>query len=243
MPKLESYSRALSYSYAPGLFATLEALRAAPDRVQRVLVHSGLVRNENTARLESLCNQYGIRIESADHLLRKISGKENCYAAAVFSKFRCVPEAGNCHVVLHHPSDMGNLGTILRTCLGFGIRDVIVIEPCADLFDPRVVRASMGALFSVRPAFYDSFDAYLSQFPDHSAVPFMLDGSRRLEESVGAVQRPWSLIFGNEASGLPGEFRDIGIPTRIAHSHEIDSLNLASAVSIALYAFTGDRAF
>ncbi len=241
MPKLETYSRALTYSYAPGLFPTLEALRAAPERVQRVLVHTGLVRNENSLRLEDLCTRHGIRIENADHLLRKISGKENCYAAAVFSKYRCTPDPGACHVVLHDPSDMGNLGTILRTCLGFGIRDVIVIEPCADLFDPRVVRASMGSLFSMRPAFYDSFDAYQSQYPDHSIVPFMLDGSRTLEESVGTVSLPWSLVFGNEGSGLPAEFQGIGTPTRIVHSHEIDSLNLAAAVSIALYAFSVGR--
>lgn len=48
------------------------------------------------------------------------------------------------HVVLHNPSDVGNVGTILRSALGFGFRDVAIIRPGVDPFDPRVLRASMA---------------------------------------------------------------------------------------------------
>ena len=54
---------------------------------------------------------------------------------------------------------------------------------------------------------------------------------------------PFSLIFGNEASGLPDAFAEMGVSTLIPHSGKIDSLNLAIAAGIGMYAFTQkDRA-
>ena len=55
---------------------------------------------------------------------------------------------------------MGNMGTIIRTCVGFGIKNLAVIEPAVDIFNPKVVRASMGAVFHVNICRYDSFDTY-----------------------------------------------------------------------------------
>lgn len=62
--------------------------------------------------------------------------------------------------MLHHPSDSGNLGTILRTALGFGLKNIAIIRPAVDSDDPRVVRASMGAAFSLNIRHFDSFEQY-----------------------------------------------------------------------------------
>jgi TrmH family RNA methyltransferase len=67
----------------------------------------------------------------------------------------------------------------------------------------------------------------------------MLDGSTRLQETK--IEVPYSLIFGNEATGLPEAFADIGQPVRIEHTDNIDSLNLPIAASIALYAAAGPK--
>ena len=124
--------------------------------------------------------------------------------AAVFSKFEDALVQGAPHVVLHHPSDQGNVGTILRTALGFGVEDVALIRPCVDVFDPRVVRSSMGSLFSLRVKVYEDFDAYLAEHPDRMLYPFMLDGSRSLPDVLAEpVPNAWTLVFGNEGSGLP----------------------------------------
>ena len=61
----------------------------------------------------------------------------------------------------------------------------------------------------------------------------MLDGSVRLQETK--IEAPFSLIMGNEATGLPAEFSRIGTPVRIEHSGAIDSLNITIAASIGLY--------
>lgn len=106
------------------------------------------------------------------------------------------------HVVLHHVSDGGNLGTVIRTCLGFGIQDLAIIRPAVDFFDPHVLRASMGAAFRVRLARYGSFEAYRNQFSGHALYPFMLDAAVPLEEAAATRRLPYALIFGNEGAAF-----------------------------------------
>ncbi|MFR3405886.1 MAG: TrmH family RNA methyltransferase [Christensenellales bacterium] len=102
----------------------------------------------------------------------------------------------------------------------------------------RVVRASMGAAFSLNVRHFDSFEQYRAQYPLRRLFPFMLTGAVPLDEAVQKVDGPFSLVFGNEASGLPDEFAQIGVSTLIPHSQQIDSLNLAIAAGIGMYAFT-----
>ncbi|MBQ8081255.1 MAG: TrmH family RNA methyltransferase [Clostridia bacterium] len=237
MPSLAPYTRALDYSYAPGIFPSMEAVRKSPELVRRLLIGSRTEGSEGVARLRALCEERGIRVETADKALARLSGKGNCFAAAVFEKRMLPPAMDAPHIVLHHPSDAGNLGTILRTALGFGFLSVAVIRPCADAFDPHVVRASMGACFSLRISEYETFEEYRAAYPGHMLYPFMLDGSVRLGEVSPAQSKPFALIFGNEGSGLPAEFAEMGQAVRIPHSDGIDSLNLSVAAAIGMYHF------
>lgn len=241
MPSLEAYKRDLDYSYAPGLFPSLEAMTKAPELVRRLLISARGRDSEGVKKLIALAESRGIRVEEADRALNRISGKENCFAAAVFEKRPGTLEKQADHVVLHHISDQGNLGTILRTALGFGYNDIAVIRPAADAYDPKVVRASMGAIFSLRVREYEDYESYRLSYPDHAAYPFMLDGSVQLDGAAAAAERPCALIFGNEGAGLPPEFQKIGQPVRIPISCEIDSLNLAVAAAIGMYQFKTDR--
>ena len=237
MASLEAYRRQLPYSYAPGLFPTLEALTKAPEQVTRVLISSRAQESEALSRIRQLCAQHGIRTEAADRVLQRLSQKANCFAATVFHKTPVALKAQARHLVLHNPMDKGNVGTLLRTALGFGFVDVAVILPAADLYDPHVVRASMGAIFSLRVREYDDFDAYRADYPAHHLYPFMLEGAVSPETAARGATLPWALVMGNEGSGLPHAFAQLGTPVRIQHSDKIDSLNLAIAASIGMYVF------
>ena len=243
MARLESYDKLLDYSYAPGIFPATECLKNAPERCLRLLLSSASEKSEGAQHLRAQAEALGVRTEIADRALERISKKENCFAAMVYRKAEGVFDADSPHIVLHHPSDSGNMGTILRTALGFGLRNVAVIRPAVDSDDPRVTRASMGAAFSLGVRHFDSFEAYREEFPDRQLFPFMLTGAVPLQEAVARVAGPFSLIFGNEASGLPDAFAQLGVSTLIPHSGKIDSLNLAIAAGIGMYAFTQkDRA-
>ena len=126
----------------------------------------------------------------------------------------------------------------MRSLLGFGVRDVALIRPCVDVFDPHVLRASMGAFFKLRVRTYDNFDDYRAEHPERPLYPFMLDGARPLDDVAREAKAPFSLVFGNEQTGLPPRFAQLGQSVLIPQSKEIDSLNLAVAVSIGTYVFT-----
>ncbi|MBQ6383180.1 MAG: TrmH family RNA methyltransferase [Clostridia bacterium] len=238
MPSLTGYKSDLDYSYAPGIFPAMECLLHRPDRVRRVLVHSSAAGREGVDRLTALAEKIGVRVEEADRALARISGKENCFAAAVFEKFSDALDPEKPHILLHHPGDSGNAGTILRTALGFGVEDAAMIRPCVDPFDPRTVRASMGSLFQLRLRVYDSTEEYLAEAGERDLYPFMLDASVPLAEILkNPVRRRRTLIFGNEGRGLPPEFAKLGQPVRIESNDRIDSLNLGVAAAIGLYAF------
>ena len=216
----------------------MECLMHRPERVRRVLVHSSAAGREGVDRLTALAREIDVRVEEADRALARISGKENCYAAAVFEKFSDRLDPDKPHVLLHHPGDSGNVGTILRTALGFGVEDAAMIRPCVDLFDPRTVRASMGSLFQLRLRVYDRMEDYLEEAGERDLYPFMLDASVPLEEALRKpVRKRRTLIFGNEGRGLPPEFARLGQPVRIPSNDRIDSLNLGVAAAIGIYAF------
>ena len=241
MPSLEPYRNELDYSYAPGIFPAMECLLHRPESVRRLLVHSVAAGRDGIEKLTALAETHRIRIEEADRVLARISGKENCWAAAVFSKFSDTLQSECPHVVLHCPGDSGNVGTILRTALGFGIEDVALIRPCVDVFDPRTVRASMGSLFRLRVHVYDSFAEYRNTFSGRALYPFMLDASVPMGE-IKEVPYVYSLIFGNEGSGLPAEFAAMGQAVRIESNDKVDSLNLAIAAGIGIYHFASKGA-
>ena len=238
MPKLESYNKKLDYSYALGIFPAMMLLEARPEKAQRLLLHPNGLGSEGVEKLRTRCAELGVREEMAERVLKRESKKDNCFAALVFEKFDSDLDPAANHAVLCQISDNGNLGTALRSLLGFGIRDVALIRPCVDVFEPHTLRASMGAFYKMRVHTYDNFEQYRALYPERQLYPFMLDGAKTLSEVSAQPKTPYSLVFGNEASGLPAHFATLGQSVFIPQSDEIDSLNLAVAVSVGAYAFT-----
>ena len=241
MPKLEPYSRKLPYSYALGLYPSLSLIDRRPELAQRLLLAPEGLSNDGVEKLRARCRELDIREEIAERVLRRESRKDNCYAAVVFEKREDDPDPARNHAVLCQISDAGNLGTALRSLIAFGFEDVALVRPCVDAFDPHAVRASMGALFHLRVRTFDRFGDYRALYPDRALYPFMLDGARPLSEVARGAVPPYSLIFGNEQSGLPPEFQSLGQSVFIPQSDSIDSLNLAVAVSVGAYAFSQRR--
>ena len=242
MPKLEPYSKHLDYSYCLGLYPSLTLLDVRPETVQRLLLSENGVGNEGVEKLRARCAELGIREEIADKVLRRESGKDNCFAALVFKKYDCRLNGDKPHAVFCRISDLGNLGTASRAAVGFGYKDLAVVRPCVDVFDPHVLRSSMGAIFRLNLHVYDRFGDYMDEFPGREMYPFMLDGAKDLNTVASKAGKKHTLIFGNEASGLEPVFAAYGQSVKIPQSDEIDSLNLAVAASIAMYTFKNTKA-
>ncbi|MCK9368857.1 TrmH family RNA methyltransferase [Candidatus Dojkabacteria bacterium] len=128
---------------------------------------------------------------------------------------------------------MGNIGTIIRTMSGFGINDLALIRPAADIFDPMIVRSAMGALFQTRFMYFDSFEKYFEMYKEHNKYMLMLKGAKEIEKVQ--FKKPYSLVMGNESSGLPEQYAKFGETVFIPHLKTIDSLNLSIATAISIY--------
>ncbi len=216
-----------------GITLTFELLYQRPDQVVHIYIHSSFVKSEVYDKLIALCHKNHVEYSVNDKIFNILSNKENCFVIGKFNKYGMKIKCGINHLVLVNPSNAGNLGTILRSCLGFGIKNVAIVRPAVDIFDPKVIRASMGAFFGMEIQYFDNISDYMKLNPGNSLYPFMLNASGSLK-NVAFVE-PYSLIFGNEATGLPEAFHEIGTSVVIRHSNAIDSLNLPIAVSIALY--------
>lgn len=235
MEAVKPYKKGADYSYTLGAFPTYELITGKKEKVRSVYVHSQYTDKEN---ILNTCKAHNIPVLTDDKLFHKISDKENCYVIGVFDKYEDTLREDTSHIVLVNPSNMGNLGTILRTALGLGIKDLALITPCADVFNPKVIRASMGALFRLRVQMFDSFEEYRSKYGKQEVFTFMLNGENTLEIQNCPRTELFSLVFGNEATGLDDSYLQAGTSVCIPQSPEVDSLNITIAVGIGAFLFT-----
>jgi RNA methyltransferase, TrmH family len=233
MTTLKPYRKDLDYSYTTGVFPTLELLAHRPEAVIRVLVSSRGEANEGVAKIRALCAERGIPVVAADRQVDRLAGNEKSYVIGAFHKYAAPLDPSANHVLLVNPSDAGNLGTIVRTMLGFDVTNLAIVTPAVDLFAPRTLRAAMGATFQLSFEHFDGIDAYRASFDRH-LYPLMTDGVVDLPQAV--FHPPYTLAFGPEGAGLGPEYHALGTSIRIPQSGYVDSLNLGVSVGIALYA-------
>lgn len=136
--------------------------------------------------------------------------------------------------------DPGNLGTIVRLADWFGIEHIVCSKDTADVFNPKVVQATMGALAHVK-VYYTDLTAYLTNCKEQ-AVPVygtFLDGENVYERTLtfqGIV------LMGNEGNGIRPEIRELVserlyIPNYPSYRETAESLNVAIATAVVCAEF------
>ena len=144
------------------------------------------------------------------------------------SEFR-MPE-GNA-LLLDGVSDPGNLGTIFRTAAACGFCDIYLLDT-ADIYSPKVVRATLGGLFKVRATEVNLDEAISLMRCTQSAVLDM-DGSNILTDKAVS---PVLFVAGNEAHGVRDELRKEAKKVySLPMKNDIESLNVAVATAVAMY--------
>ena len=229
---VKHYRKEDDNSYALGATLTIELLKCRPEIVNAVYYHSQC---KDIVPYQTLCAKHNIPFIQSDKAFNILSQKENCFVLADFRKQSFDLKPASNHLLLVNPSNAGNLGTILRSAAAFGINDIAIVSPAVDVYDPKTVRSSMGALFHLNVKYFDSLAAYQSEAGKRNYYPFMLKATETLK--TVKPQFPCSLVFGNEATGLDDSYLSLGTPVIIRHTDNVDSLNLPIAVSIALYQF------
>lgn len=231
--KIKLYKKEYDYSYIMGTSPTIELIKTRPDIVETVFIHSKF---NDSPLLHDLCGN-NIKIIYDDKTFTRLNIPDNNYVIGVFRKDHSPITHDRPHVLLVNPSDMGNLGSIIRTITGFGYSDLAVITPAADIFNPKTIRASMGAIFKINYQLFSDIHEYINTFKNHNLYPFMLDSDMILSFDNCPADSMCTLVFGNESSGLPDEYKTLGTGFRIPQSPAVDSLNLSVAVGIGTFIF------
>lgn len=137
-------------------------------------------------------------------------------------------------VLLEGIKDVGNLGTILRTSTAFNIDAIILYGDCADIYNPKCVRASVGNLCKT-PVFeffnVSELKKYFNKFERVATLP-------RSKNLLGEFicKPPVLVMFGSEADGLSNELIDFATNSvKIEMSEKAESLNLSVSCGILLY--------
>ncbi len=186
----------------------IEALYSTSDE----FLHHSFSRKINTSQLERISN-----FSKANEALAlvKIPRAKN-------------PQKEETSIILEDINDPGNLGTIIRTANWFGINQIICTQSSVDCFNPKVVSATMGAIFRTN-VFYADIEKFISEshLPSYGAL---LEG-----ESLSTInfQKPCHLVFGSESHGLSTKIIDLlDTKVTISGTGASESLNLGIAVGI-----------
>jgi TrmH family RNA methyltransferase len=163
--------------------------------------------------------------------------------AATFTLFEMTldelqPTGDKLVVVLDRLQDPGNVGTLIRTADAVEAAAVVLIEPCADPFDPKTVRGSMGSLFNVPLVRTEDVPTLFDWLHERGLRPVGADAHQGEVWGQGLWQGGVALILGNEARGLSQDVcGHIENWARLPIIGKAESLNVAVAGGVLMYAW------
>ncbi len=138
-------------------------------------------------------------------------------------------------LLLDRVSNPGNMGTIIRSAVAFGIQTIVLSEGCVSIYNPKVVRATEGLLFHINIVERDLKDAILElKNRDYKIYSTNVEHGRPLKNTKFGEKT--AIIMGSEGSGVDAEIENLSDELLyIPMSETCESLNVGVATSIILY--------
>lgn len=180
-----------------------------------------------------------------EHDLERISFLKTPNKAVALAKLPdneqiATPDLNGLNIALDNIQDPGNLGTIVRTAAWFGIKNVFCSSDTVDVYNPKVVQSTMGAIFKVNVVYCDL--AELAATARKTNV--QLFGTRLDGENLYATNLPKNaiVVMGNESKGLSAEISalmdsNLKIPSYAPPTADMESLNVSVATAIVCAEF------
>ena len=142
-------------------------------------------------------------------------------------------------LVLDSIQDPGNMGTIIRSSVAFGIDTIVINEKCADIYSDKVIRASQGMIFSVN-IIKENLEEFIKKIrKTHKIFATKVDGGKPIKD-IEKIEN-FVIIMGSEGTGVSKNLLDLADEyLYIPMNKKCESLNVAVAASIILYNFGGD---
>lgn len=216
--------------HAPGRIVDLYATRTAAGRYASDIIDPAL--------------QAGVFVhEASDEVLAAMADSESPQGTiavvtdTVTELATVLAGAPRLLVFLTNVRDPGNLGTVIRAADAMGADAVLISESSVDVTSPKVVRSTAGSLFHLPVVRGLPIEATLRALRDSGVRTLAADGHGEVLLPEVDLRTPHAWVMGNEAWGLPADLRaQCDEVVRVPIHERVESLNLAMAATICLYA-------
>lgn len=139
-------------------------------------------------------------------------------------------------VLLEDLQDPGNLGTILRAGEGAGVSGIIMTRQTADIFNPKVIRATMGSIYRVPFFIVDSLLDTIDLLKQNGIAVYAAHLDNSVDYDEPDYTQPAAFLIGNEGNGLRRETADSASKyIKIPMEGQVESLNAAAAATVLMY--------
>lgn len=148
------------------------------------------------------------------------------------------------YVLLEDIQDPGNLGTIIRTGEGAGISGIIMTRETVDIFNPKVIRATMGSVYRVPFIYVDSMQEAITMLQQKDIKVYAAHLKGECYYDAYDYTTGSAFLIGNEGNGLKKTTADLAnVYVKIPMSGKVESLNAAIATSLFMYEAKRQRGF
>jgi TrmH family RNA methyltransferase len=180
----------------------------------------------------------GLITETNSAVLKKLSSTETAPPAVAVAKQKIFDIKGfkkfKKVILLEGIKDLGNLGTIIRSAAAFGCEGIVLYGNCADIYNPKCVRSSVGNLWKI-PVVQVRELSQLKKIFDGFTIISTLPKSKNLLKKY-TPKPPMLVMFGSEADGLSEELQNYATDNiKIEMNKNVESLNLAASASVIMY--------
>ena len=242
--KISKLISSRSLRYEEGLFV-IEGQRLSMDAVksnvsiEKCLFTADFAKKhpDDLALIQSVAESL---VEISKSVADKISDTQNpqgIFCLCRIDKKDFALQQGSRYIALENIQDPSNLGTIARTAEALGAQGLILSRNCCDVYNPKVLRGSMGAFFRLPFIVADDFCAYLKS-AQKSGFQIMATSPDSNCEDISKCEKSESLIaiIGNEGDGITKEAFDCADSTvTIKMRGRAESLNASAAAAIVMY--------
>lgn len=203
--------------------------------IEKIFVNKNKIYEYNFAR--------DFLIETTEPVLKKLSTTDSAPEAVAIGVQRIydikILKTLKKVVLLEDIKDLGNLGTILRSSVAFGAEAIVLYGDSVDIYNPKCVRASVGNLWKIPVFHIKDFEELKDIFKNFQKIA-TLPRSNNLLKTFD-IKLPAVIMFGSEANGLSEELINLSdTSVKIEMAKTVESLNLATSVSVILYELFGE---
>ena len=230
---------------AEGVFLVegIRMFREIPEKLLQEIYISESCEEKEGKEIRRRASACGIRPELvSDGVFAYLSDTQTpqgilCVVGQLSYSLEEVADASCPHMlVLDRLQDPGNVGTILRTAEGAGVTGILLDGECADIYNPKTIRSTMGSIFRMPFYYIQDLEEGIRYLKKRGICTYAahLEGKRAYDEED--YRKPCAFLIGNEGNGLRPEIADLADTyIRIPMAGEVESLNAAIASAVLMF--------